>query len=151
MKEIKFRGYSITDKKWVYGNLIEKDKEYWILEKAIGCYSKNRKNNVYDCLGGRFRFELHCVSKESLGQFIGLKDKNGKEIYVGDIAALIDIETYVKSIGVIIFNKKYASFDVKEINKNKVEYYNFFDLSICKIKTKVIGNIFENPELLEQK
>jgi len=85
MREIRFRGFSVTDKKWVYGKVIEKDGAYWILEKAIGMYSESKRNNVYDGLGGRFRFELHHVYKESVGQYVWLRDVNNKEVYEGDV------------------------------------------------------------------
>ena len=78
-----------------------------------------------------------------LMQSTGLKDKNGKEIFEGDIVDYKGREAVVKWHG------SYASFIyrfVDELNKRSAEWY---PLYLAYLKCEVIGNIYENPELLE--
>ena len=74
-------------------------------------------------------------------QCTGLKDKNGKLIFEGDIC---EYEFYDigKQKAVIYFNKKYASYMVKPTDN-----FQYAKINDCE----VIGNIYENPELLEDK
>ena len=73
-------------------------------------------------------------------QFTGLKDKDGREIYEGDI-----LETFVfkiKIIYIIVFEN--GNFKVKELGNPNCN----LDLYDIVKNTKIIGNIYENPELL---
>ena len=78
-----------------------------------------------------------------LMQSTGLKDKNGKEIFEGDIVDYKGREAVVKWHG------SYASFIyrfVDELNKRSAEWY---PLYLAYLKCEVIGNIYENKELLD--
>ncbi len=81
-------------------------------------------------------------------QFTGLKDKNGKEIYEGDLLHIvIDDDECVREIK-YYGDKEYPAFDVDEIPwlGNESNYLS----SISNLGTmEIIGNIYENPELLK--
>ena len=80
-----------------------------------------------------------------LMQYTGLKDKNGKEIYEGDI-----IKIYAEGLGGEAIGKiVYDEYDLAFVLRNEVE-----ELSEClwyaEQQIEVIGNIYDNPELLEE-
>lgn len=77
-------------------------------------------------------------------QYTGLKDKNGKEIYEGDI---VEIDKYGKFQ--IIWNEWACKFDFDKIGKREREEPLLSQ--DWEEKSEVIGNIHENPELLESK
>lgn len=79
------------------------------------------------------------INPETIGQYTGLHDKNGKEIYEGDI---VKIKYRDEDIGKVIYEHNGFSIDVTNMNKNygRVSFVNNF--------IEVIGNIYDNPELL---
>ncbi len=74
-------------------------------------------------------------------QFTGLKDKNGKEIYEGDI-----IKTESDKVMVITWSERYASFCIE---RDGWAFKHWFGEAFDADKCEVIGNIYENPELLK--
>lgn len=127
MRDIKFRAWHKNIKEMFTVGQIT-------LEKGIWDYQPENRKNIGVCMPYQPSFILM--------QYTGLKDKNGKEIYEGDILRFSDVDT-----AIVEWNKEYASFIVKPIQ----DYY--FDSEILgnaieNNKEEVIGNIYDNPELL---
>lgn len=135
MREVKFRGKRIDNGEWVEG--------YLYISNISGCYILRCESFAKRTKGGLNmgdKVVSFVVDPDTLGQFTGLRDKNGKEIYEGDILLWGD------SAGVVVWNDNgYCMKDNAEhmdctfINPYSYKYY------------EVIGNIHDNPELLKGK
>jgi uncharacterized phage protein (TIGR01671 family) len=104
-------------------------------------------NGQLDFIGDGITF-MRTVDKIELMQSTGLKDRNGKEIFEGDILA---VETDDEVINVKVFwDKKHAlyMFESKKFNEEELLAELAEDNAY---PFEVIGNIHENPELLEEK
>ncbi|WP_437132728.1 YopX family protein [Bacillus atrophaeus] len=147
MREIKFRGMGINGE-WDYGNLSIIKQKIKSMGIEPGSYISNKA-------GVPFAYK---VRPETVGQFTGLEDKNGKGIYEGDgfiakhksgkvykgqvkyeLSFVFDIEgfeeLFINGVGAVKTNR---TFDIHSFVK-------WFD------EIEVIGNIYEDPELLESK
>lgn len=82
-----------------------------------------------------------------LMQFTGLKDKNGKEIFEGDVVKYeVGRNTYTEEVA---YDKNFAGFGVKDAKANVVFTFGEIAEDISLISLEVIGNIYNNPGLLE--
>ena len=118
-----FRGKTISGN-WVQGLLTSKDDKWYISNKA----------------GAPFAYEIR---PESICQCTGLKDKNGKLIWENDIVNCLDEEC----CGYIGWNESEAGFYFYALLEDgKFEEEHIYDYQDCM---EVIGNSFDNPELLE--
>ena len=136
MREIKFRGKRLDNGEWVYG--------YYYTQ--IITHAGNRKSRDHFMRTEQnIRYE---VDPSTVGQFTGLKDKNGKEIYEGDVCncRLYNCREY-ECFGKIKWSNDEAAFlfcIVCDGGGYEEEWlYEYADA------LEVIGNIYENPELLE--
>lgn len=157
MREILFRGKCKTDNEWVYGF------PYVTRKNAV-------KINWYCSEFGSMRTDE--VAPETVGQYTGLTDKNGKRIFEGDIVKIVDFQMgcvvyECGAFGIAVkpyIDWNYLDSEIAEITgcNNSPDFCrndNFISLwelmwnynqeeNSCDV-VQVIGNIHDNPELLE--
>lgn len=133
MRTIKFRGKTHGNGKWYYGSLV---------------YSEDINTAIYFQIGNGLvkRMDWVYVIPETIGQFTGLYDCDGKEIYEGDIVEWEkDGLMYVVKFWHGMF---YAS--VEECNDGILGGFPLHVLTEYEDgKCEIIGNIYDNPELLK--
>lgn len=138
MREILFRGKRESDGKWLYG-LCADDT---VCGTDFPCIMPLRLNE-YDDDGD------WAVLKETVGQYTGLTDRNGTKIFEGDIVEFRRFRDTCS--GKIIFNHKTAGFEfwwnvlVGAYGEKATHQAN---MSVSH-EINVIGNIYDNPELLK--
>ena len=85
----------------------------------------------------------------SLMQCSGLKDKNGNEIYEGDVCRWTDPEAFDGEIISDVFIARYSDEFLKWIGENNNSYDDLYDFTDDR-QLELIGNIYENPKLLDE-
>lgn len=136
MREIEFRAWLKKDKK-----MVEVKSLHFGTKKIMYGYSESSH-----CYGN-----VTCKFDDcELMQFTGLTDKNGKQIFEGDIVTFEDGGCYPSedevytNVGVVV----YGGYMFTITNRETVEMGDLVDCSEDTLECEVIGNIYDNPELL---
>lgn len=158
MREFKFRGKRCDNGEWVYGYYARLSNEF----KEWHCIMTEKdasENYIKDCNGYNMLYTP--VNHSTVGQFTGLYDKNGKEIYEGDILRFLAKDEWEK--------ENFVSYEVfwhdNDCAANHIGWQMnrlHFQGSLCGAdigiitflpkwtsKMEIIGNIHDNPELLK--
>lgn len=118
-RKILFRGFNRKNNKWLYG--------YYVVNKGVHLIVEDGIANPLNT------WEDYAVDPDTVGQYTGLKDKNGKEIYEGDILLSI---VFVE----VIYNAPEFCYRDNDFGYKFLNRPGDF---------KVVGNIHDNPNLLE--
>lgn len=146
-REILFRAVSQLDGNWVYGSLIKYDYEKPNMEDL----SKPHIESSYDICRKEsdwcFSYKNIPVFKETIGQYTEITDKNGKKIFEGDIV-IINTPDNCGNMNGFIGKVKFhdGAFELQFVEDEDVYE------CLCLYEREdfeVIGNIHDNPELLE--
>ena len=149
MREIKFRGQRVDDKQWVCG--------YYTYEFEMGYCSE-----AYDDVPSRCSYisndngEYYEVIPSTIGQYTGLKDKNGQMIFEGDIISYLHDDWIVPEAGVVKYmsDDGYPAFELEHSPVFDDEHY-VVECNMLALLDQpgdysyfVDGNIHDNPEVM---
>ena len=133
MREILFRGKRTINGDWVYGDFVHGNERKSLRDSIFVYDSETQSFNDYE------------INPSTLGQYTGLTDKNGKRIFEGDVAKVLQGKD--KDIAYVGFENGAFMLYPKTGNiyeRTLWEYwYNDWDV-------EVIGNVHDNPYLLEK-
>ena len=130
MREILFRGKRVDDGEWIYGHYVHQYGSDMIY--------------LPDGVDHEYGFDYYHIDTETVGQFTGLQDDNGKRIFEGDIVdGLILHNLPIRAV--VSFQDGAFGLDWQ---RGEVRVFTAFT-SYCNTVFKVIGNIHDTPDLLK--
>lgn len=135
-REILFRGKRVDNGEWVYGFYNRCEARLTYTEEH---YKNNPRSWIQTLTEEGFAGQLVHVDSETVGQYTGLTDKNGKKIFEGDIVEH-DFGSYHigKRRATVEYNKEYCCFRFCPINN-----WAYCEMGDCV----VVGNIYDKPDM----
>lgn len=134
MRIIKFRGKRLENGEWIFGDLIENQGRFFI-------YHATNETTIEDSDNGRISIVAVEVDPSTVGQYTELNDKDGKEIYEGDIVEVSYSYPGLETVGRI----KYQ--DGEYLLAKGEKYFGPIP-AFANGDWTVAGNIHDNPDLL---
>lgn len=126
MREIKFRGFNRKNGVWLYGFYLQNRGAHFVCPDE---FAEGKSWDDYE------------IDPKTRGEYTGLKDQSGQEIYEGDVLKWDEDD----ESSVVVYDPQNALFGM-QYKDGRI--YGLYD---CQQKElEVIGNIHDNPELLEQ-
>lgn len=141
MREIKFRGKRLDNGEWVHGDLLHIDGSCLIYFGSKDQTSELEIDRNYVIAVEIFRDEIAVVDPSTIGQYTGLKDKNSKEIYEGDVLRWF-VNDLISTAPVEY--RDGAFWMVRDINTGHGVWNDWL-----RGEYEIFGNIHDNPELLK--
>ena len=141
MREILFRGKRIDNGEWIIGYyvkfLTDKNKTQYVIYSG---YAETDCDDIYP--------DFFEVDPETVGQYTGLSDKNGKKIFEGDIVRYPVYQGTCRGedIHQVVFERRGGS-AYFGITMDDIETW-YFCMSVPADLMEVIGNIYDSPELI---
>jgi uncharacterized phage protein (TIGR01671 family) len=130
MREILFKGKRKDNSEWVYGYLYQYQAKLLISNEVV-------EHPSFSDPAGNWIYKEDEIVPETVGQFTGLLDKQGKKIFEGDIIKSGD------DVMVVSWNNKFASFC---LDKDGWAFSHWFGESCNPQNVEVIGNIHDTPK-----
>ena len=150
MRDILFRGKCKDTGKWYEGYYVHLHKTTYCFKED---YDRNPDNDMHQIIfeqmmdwglpNQHFRVD---VSPETVSEFSGLTDKNGKKIFEGDICQIKGISYIDETPFIVEWNNEYSGWYWKNLDFGSAT--DAITPEIAEM-SKVIGNIHDNPELLK--
>lgn len=133
MKTIKFRGYNKKNSQWLYGFYLQNRGEHFVCPDEFATGKS---------------WEDYEVDTTSVGQFTGLLDDRERPIYEGDIVEATSMrwQDYGrKMLAQIVYDEEFACFNFKAPDRQR-----HINTSIMDVGLEIVGNIYDNPEVLKK-
>lgn len=148
MRAIKFRGKDLDTNEWVCGDLLraidyDPDTRKGVFTKGYIIHEKGDENTNYVCRSVD-------IDPNTIGQFTGLIDKNGKEIYEDDIVKIKTLQGIVTWHPNGYFCIHTYKCDISEVSYTAIgDMVDYFHKDLYDDGLEVIGNTFDNPDLMK--
>jgi uncharacterized phage protein (TIGR01671 family) len=136
MRDTKFRGFVEAESRWIYGDLLH---NYWHLDGVV--YETAIRYKIND----GYSYPIP-VKPDTVGQFTGLYDKDGREIYEGDVVRYTNPYSKQTYQHTVLWDNRFAGFALFENGNQWAKESDWL-----KIKDiEIVGNIHEHPKLLNE-